>query len=126
MENNIITSWVSWHFYETPKSLMKVWKNFILFSTNFFSTPLLLKTLFAPWRRYNWSYPRGFDIKGYFETITSNIFSRLIGAICRVFLIITGIIFQIFVIVAGAIIFLLWEMLPLLLLTGLLFALSII
>jgi len=109
-----------------PKFLLQVWKNFILFSINFFSTPLLLKTFFSPWRRYNWSYPRGFDIQGYFETITSNLFSRFLGAICRLVLIIIGTIFQIFIIVAGAIIFLGWLFLPSLLLAGLLFALNII
>ena len=126
MTNNIIISWVSWHFYEMSKFLLQVWRNFILFAINFFSTPLLLKTLFSPWRRYNWSYPRGFDIQGYLETIISNFFSRFLGAICRVVLIIIGTIFQIFVIIAGGVIFLGWLLLPFLTLAGMLFALNII
>lgn len=126
MSNNIIISWFFWHFYEAPKFLLKVWKNFIQFSADFFSTPLLLKTLFSPWRRYNWGYPRGFDIKGYFETITSNVFSRLIGAICRVFLIIAGLVFQICVVLFGVIVFMVWLLLPMLSLMGLLFVLNIL
>lgn len=124
--NNILTAWFYWHFYETPKVLLQIWRNFILFSMNFFSTPLLLKTLFSPWRRYKWNYPRGFDIGKYLETIISNLFSRLMGVICRIFLIIIGTIFQIFVVMAGAILFLGWLLLPILLLAGLLFALNII
>lgn len=124
--NNILTTWFYWHFYETPKVLLQVWRNFVLFSMNFFSTPLLLKTLFSPWRRYKWNYPRSFDIGKYLETIISNLFSRLMGAICRIFLIIIGTIFQIFVVIAGAILFLGWLVLPILLLAGLLFALNII
>ena len=124
--NNILTSWFNWHFYGASNFLLGVWRNFILFSLNFFSTPLLLKTLFAPWRKYNWGYPRGFDIQQYAEVFISNFFSRLIGAICRIFLIIFGIIFQAFVLVSGAIIFLAWLVLPFLVLGGLLFSLSII
>ncbi len=126
MTNNIIISWFWWHFYEMSKFLLQVWKNFLLFGINFFSTPLLLKTLLSPWRRYNWSYPRGFDIQGYFETIASNLFSRFLGAICRLVLIIIGTVFQIFIVVAGAMIFLGWLFLPFLMLAGLLFALNII
>lgn len=126
MTDNIITSWFRWHFYERSRFLLEAWRNFILFSVNFFSTPLLLKTLFSPWRRYNWSYPRGFDFKEFFETLTSNFFSRFLGAICRLVLIIIGTIFQVFVVFTGAIIFLGWLFLPLLVLAGLLFALNII
>ncbi|MBU2540057.1 hypothetical protein KJ786_02760 [Patescibacteria group bacterium] len=126
MSNNIIISWFFWHFYEAPKFLLKVWKNYIQFSVNFFSTPLLFKTLFSPWRRYKWGYPRGFDLMGYFETITSNIFSRFIGAICRITLIIVGVIFQICVFLFGAIVFVGWLLLPLLSLAGLLFVLNIL
>jgi len=126
MEDNIIVDWFYWHFYEVPKFLLQIWKNFVLFSTNFFSVPLLLKTLFSPWRRYKWSYPRGFDIGKYLETIISNLFSRFMGAICRIFLIIIGLIFQIFVIIAGAFLFVGWLFLPILLLMLLLFSLNII
>lgn len=126
MASNILTSFISWHFIEAPKFLLQVWKNFIQFSINFFSTPLLLKTLFSPWRRYNWSYPRGFDVMAYFETFVSNFFSRFLGAIVRLVLIILGIIFQIFVVVFGAVVFLAWLVLPIVCLAGLLFVLNIL
>ena len=126
MGDSIIAIWSYWHFYEASKFLLRVWKNFILFSINFFSIPLLLKTLFYPWRRYKWGYPRGFDIGKYLETITSNLFSRLMGAICRIFLIIIGTIFQIFVVAAGVVLFVGWLLLPILLLAALLFSLNII
>jgi len=126
MTSNIVVSFIYWHFIERSRSLLQVWRNFLFFSANFFSTPLLLKTLFSPWRRYNWSYPRGFDVGKYFETIISNIFSRIVGAICRSAMIIAGTIFQVFVLVAGVIIFLGWLFLPVLVLAGLLFSLGIL
>jgi hypothetical protein len=120
--NNILVAWLLWHFYEAPRFLLKVWGNFLRFSANFFSTPLLLKTFFSPWRRYHWSYPRSIDVKEYANVFISNTFSRVLGAICRIVLIIFGIVFQVFVAVAGAIIFVGWIILPLILLALLLFS----
>lgn len=126
MANNILVLWILWHFYEAPKFILGVWKNFIEFSVELFSTPLLLKTFFAPWRKYRWSYPRGIDIGKFFETLTSNFFSRFLGAIMRTGLIIGGILFQLFVLVAGLSIFIIWLLLPAVCLFGLLFSFSII
>lgn len=125
-KDNIIVSWFFWHFYETPKFLARVWHNFFLFSLNFFSTPLLLKTLLSPWRRYKWTYPKGFDVKEFFNTLISNFFSRILGALCRLFLIIAGIFLQVFVIIFGAILFVGWLILPLLIIYIIFSSLNII
>jgi len=118
---NIFLVWLYWHFFEMPAFLILVWKNYIFFASNFFSLPILLKSFFAPWRRYKWNYPRGIDIGEFFSTLISNLFSRFLGALMRIVLIIAGILFQIFVILAGLIIFLLWILLPLIVIAGLLF-----
>jgi len=111
-ENNILISWFSWHFYEMPKFLFLVWENFLLFGVNFFSINLLLVTLFSPWKKYNWHYPRGFSIGEYFGTFISNIFSRIIGAMCRILLIVIGAIVQVFIFAFGALIILFWFLTP--------------
>ena len=95
-----------------------------MFATNFFSISLLLKTFFSPWRRYNWKYPKGFDVVEFFNALISNIFSRIIGAVIRTVLIIIGIIFQVFVAVAGLIIFVGWILLPFIAVLGILFIFS--
>ena len=118
---NILSLWFFWQFFQMPKFLLEVWKNYLVFATNLFSLHLLLKTFFAPWRRYNWRYPRGFDVGEFFNTLISNIFSRVIGAIMRVVLIIIGILFQIFVVVVGFIIFTGWILAPFIVVFGLLF-----
>ena len=120
-KQNIISVWFFWHFYEMPKFLLEVWKNYILFALNYFSLPLLVKSLIAPFRKYKWNYPKGFDIGGFFSTLISNVFSRLMGAIMRIVLIIFGIFFQIFVIFAGLIIFLLWILIPFIIIAGIIF-----
>jgi len=118
---NIVFSWFVWQFVEMPGFLLSVWKNYILFALNYFSLPILLGSLFAPWRRYRWKYPKGLDIGEFFSTLISNTFSRFMGAIMRLALIVTGAVFQIFVIFAGLVVFLLWILVPFIIIAGLIF-----
>lgn len=119
--NIILVDWLNWHFFEMPAFLTKVWKNYLDFATNYFSVPLLLKTFFSPWKRYLWAYPKGLDFWEIFSTFVSNFFSRIIGAIIRIFLIIAGFAFQIFVLLSGFIILAFWIFMPVLIVFGILF-----
>lgn len=118
LQKNILILWIQWHFFDVSKEILKAWKNFLLFNLNYFSISILLKTLFSPWRRYIWSYGRGFDVKIYLEAALSNLISRSIGLIVRVFLIFTGLSVEIFIILAGIIIFFSWILLPAFLILG--------
>jgi len=117
-DKSLFMSWFLWQFYEMPKFLFGVWNNYFIFATNLFSVPLLLKTLFSPWRRYKWQYPKGFDIGEFFSTLISNFFSRFLGAMMRIVLIAVGILFQIFVAIIGLIIFLGWLLIPFIVILG--------
>ena len=117
-KQNIIIQWLFWQFFDVPRNILKAWKNFLLFNLNYFSVLLLLKTFFSPWRQYQWSYGRGFDIARYFEAFVSNLISRILGALMRSILIIVGLLTEIFIIFAGIIIFLGWLILPILLVLG--------
>ena len=116
---NIVFQWLSWQFFDVPKEILKVWKNFLKFNLNYFSVPLLIKTFFSPWRKYRMSYGKGFDIGRYIEVFFSNLLFRTLGAIMRSFLIILGLLVEIFIIFCGIIIFLGWLILPILLIFGL-------
>ena len=109
---NILVEWLDWHFLEVPKFLLQVWKNYILFALNYFSFIALIKTFFAPWRRYRWNYPKLINFGDFLATFISNVFSRLMGAIMRIFLILVGFVFQISIIIIGAATLFLWMMLP--------------
>lgn len=122
-KDNIITSWFLWQFYEMPKFLLQVWNNYFMFASNLFSVPLLLKTLFAPWRRYRWRYPKGLNPVEFFNTLISNSFSRILGALMRIILILVGILFQVFVAIAGLAIFVCWILLPFIVIAGFMFVL---
>ncbi len=88
------------------------------FNLNYFSVPLLLKTFFSHWRKYKWSYGRGFDVGRYFEAFFSNLISRVLGAIIRSIMIFLGLITEIFVLLLGLIVFVGWLILPALLIFG--------
>ena len=68
--------------------------------------------MFAPWHRYAWTYPRGFDFAQYFEVFFSNLISRVIGAIIRTVFIIVGAVVELAVLLAGLIILASWFLLP--------------
>jgi len=122
-KQSIFILWFLWQFYEMPKFLFGVWNSYFIFASNLFSLPLLLKTLFSPWRKYNWAYPKTFDIGGFLSTLISNIVSRILGVMMRIVLIIVGILFQIFVAISGLVIFLGWLLIPFIIVFGFLFIL---
>jgi hypothetical protein len=123
---NIIIQWVSWQFLDMPRNILKAWKNFLKYNLEYFSVPLLLKTFFSPWRRYQVSYGKGFDLGRYFEAFISNLIFRSLGAFLRSFLIIGGLLAEIFLIFAGIVVFIGWLAAPAFLIAGLLFGIQII
>jgi len=122
----MVRQYLIWQFFDVPREIIKAWKNFLLFYLNYFSIPLLIKTFFSHWRRYQWSYGRGFEIGRYLEVFFSNLISRVLGAVVRSFLIFFGLIVEIFIVLAGFIVFIGWLVMPALLVAGLVFGLKIV
>ncbi len=113
ISENTIWKWLIWQFWEAPLFILKAWGNFLRFGMNYFSVPLLFKTFFAPWRRYYWGYPRGFDPWAYFESFFSNLIFRILGALFRSVMIVAGIAVEILIAAAGLLLFTAWIILPL-------------
>jgi|SRR3989344_3125750 len=111
-QENTVISWFVWHFYEMPVFLFLVWKNYLFFGLDFFSAPLLLATLFAPWKKYHFGYPKAFDVVAFLNTLCSNLFSRIIGAIIRIVLIVFGAIAQVCIFVIGMAAIIFWIAIP--------------
>jgi hypothetical protein len=117
-KNNLILTWLVWQFYEVPLFLLKAWKNYLAYAESSFSILLLVKTFFSPWRRYNWEYPKHVDVYQFFLALTSNIFSRFLGAIMRSVLIVVGALFYCATALIGLLILVAWILLPFLVLAG--------
>ena len=80
---------------------------------HYFSLPLLLTSLFSPWKRMiDVDNQPGFNLQRWFQTFTFNLISRAIGAVVRSVLFIVGVIFLIFVMLFGSLGLLIWCLVP--------------
>jgi len=109
----IILQFWKWYYTEAVKSLIDIWKNFIIFIQEYYSIPLLLKTLIAPWKRDVTRKPRGLNIKKLLEAFAFNAISRTIGFLIRSVTIIFGLICLAGVVILGFIALIAWLILPL-------------
>jgi len=116
LQKPIILQFWAWYYSGAIKSLLNIWKNFIIFVREYYSIPLLLRTLVAPWRRDITRRPRGFDIKKLFEALSFNLISRSIGFFMRSMTIIIGSVCLLGVIILGALALIIWLILPVVLL----------
>ena len=123
-KKNIISEWVSWQFYYAPKNIIKAFRNFLKFNINFFSIPLLFKTLLSYWHNYRDFYGRGFDFKRYAWVFMSNMVSRVFGALVRIVTIMIGLSVEVILFIVGIIAVIAWIATPILLLLGLYFGIG--
>jgi len=126
MRQPIILLYFRWHFLEAPKEILGAIKNILVFNLEYFSVVLLLKTLFAPWKRYQWAHKGGFDIKKTMENLASNLISRTIGAALRGFIIIIGLFTEIALVLVSVFVFLGWMILPLLIILSLFYGIRLL
>ncbi|MDD4937915.1 MAG: AAA family ATPase [Candidatus Shapirobacteria bacterium] len=97
---------IGWRWY-----WKRVWFNLKrLF--HFFSFGILLKTLLAPWKRLTVGGGVGFDIKKFFEDLSFNAISIVIGAIVRSVLIIFCLIIGILYLIVSVPFFIVWLVVP--------------
>ena len=122
----IIPIFWRWYYKEAIRNILKGWKNFIIFASEYFSIPLLFKTLFAPWKRDITKKPRGLDFKKLFEYISFSLISRIIGFGVRIITIFAGILFFLLIVVLGLLFFLIWLFLPLIFIGLFILALGLI
>ena len=123
---NIFFQALTWQFVDVPRVILRGWGNFLSFNLNYFSVPTLLRTFFSHWRRYRYSYGKGFSLKRYFEAFTFNMMSRIIGIIFRTVLVILGLFLEVLTLLVGIVIFVGWLLLPFLLIFLLIFGFRLI
>jgi len=116
VKNIVILRFWGWYYTQAVKGLIKIWRNFIIFVEEYYSIPLLIKTLFHPWRRDITKYGRGFSFKKFFETLSFNLISRSIGFSARITIIIIGVLCLVGIMVSGFLALIIWIILPLVLL----------
>ena len=121
---SIAFEYAVWHFTQMPLEIAKAWRNILLFNLEYFSLPLLLKTIFAPWRKIQWSAGKGFNIARLLEALVSNLISRVLGALIRSVLIITGLATEAALLAAALATLVAWFLLPIAIVLGFSYGLS--
>ncbi len=101
-----------WHYTSGFRAGLIVARDLNRFVLNFFSLPLLFKTLFSPWRRLGESYARGLNPEQWLATFTVNLLMRLIGAFIRLTLILIGLVTLLIVAIISVVALLIWLLLP--------------
>jgi hypothetical protein len=80
-----------WHYSSSLVGYIRVSRNFWWYVFHIFSIPQLTATLFAPYKRIV-EYPNShFSLQNFFERVVLNLFSRIVGAIIRISILIVGI-----------------------------------
>ncbi|QQR65320.1 hypothetical protein IPH92_01925 [Candidatus Kaiserbacteria bacterium] len=103
-----------WYYTRGFIDVLSVWFNFMWFITHYFSIPLLLRTLFSPWKRMT-DDGRPRSIEAFMEAFIMNTMSRVFGAFVRLVIIFVGLITLCLGVVALGTVFAFWILAPFLL-----------
>jgi ATP-dependent Clp protease ATP-binding subunit ClpA len=104
---------LKWHYSEGINFYIKRWVFTLKFIIHYFSLPLLLETLFSPWKRLvSEDAGPGFNLSKYFENLTFDLVSRGIGAVVRIILFLVGLVFWLIIFVGGLLGIIIWLVLP--------------
>lgn len=113
--DSMLVAYIRWHYGQGLHELFAVAKNFLWFVANFFSFKLLLKTLFAPWKRMGENYEDGFNISAFASTLLVNTLMRLVGFITKTVVLVVGLVSCVLVLIFSFFIFIIWALAPVLL-----------
>ncbi len=80
----VFFEYLAWQYGDGVNEYLLAWRNIHWFLWRAFSVPLLLRTLFAPFRRTGESYKRGFDPSTIAQTFMVNMVTRLVGMVVKV------------------------------------------
>ena len=87
-----MAEFIFWHYSTGLNQYLKRWYFLLTWVIHYFSLPLLLPSLFSPYKRLeDTDTTPGFSFERWFRQFTFNLISRGIGAIIRIFLFIFGV-----------------------------------
>lgn len=112
-------AYVKWHYGRGLKEFFAVAGNFLWFIVNFFSFKLLLKTLFAPWKRMGEGYGNTLDFGALAGSFIVNSLMRLVGFVSKVVVLSIGLISYLAVAVFSICVLSIWLLAPAILIVSL-------
>lgn len=117
-------AYVKWHYSQGLRELFGVAHNFSWFIAHFFSFKLLLKTLFAPWKRLGEHYSGGLNLSSFFSSFIVNSLMRIVGFITKTVVLIVGFAAYILLSVFTFFVFIIWILAPVILLGSIILAVT--
>ncbi len=107
----LLIDFARWYYTAAFRDTLRVWLNYVWFITHYFSMVLLLRTLFAPWKRMQDPYRRN-GLEELLSVLIVNTLSRIVGATIRLTLIVTGLVSLLVAVVLLFLWLALWVSLP--------------
>lgn len=105
--------YAKWHYTRTFRSIWRIVNNFAYFFYHLFSIPLLLHTLFAPWRKMTETKKKGLKTPGeMFERVFGNLLVRIVGLIVRLITVTVGLVFCGGIFICGILFTVFWIFMP--------------
>jgi hypothetical protein len=109
--------YVGWHYGRALAELIGLWRGFVWFFYHFFSMPLLVRTLFAPFHRLE-IHERHIGLEERMSNIVANLLMRVFGFVMRTFMLAIGGAVVVATICIGVVVYLAWLLAPLTLLAA--------
>ncbi|OJI09398.1 MAG: hypothetical protein COV08_01210 [Candidatus Vogelbacteria bacterium CG10_big_fil_rev_8_21_14_0_10_49_38] len=110
---SVVARYFIWHYGQALIQFSRIYWRLTFFLFNFFSVPVLVRSLFAPWRRLGEAYPTaGIDLVAIASTFIVNVIMRLVGVILRTIMIAFGSTATLIFALLYPVIFLIWLLLP--------------
>ena len=109
-----VFAYTKWHYGNALFDILRVLGNFLWLSLHFFSTGILIRTLFSPFMRMREEYPASghFDPEYYAGTIVVNTLMRLVGFLVRtVFILLSFAVFSL-IFISGIVFIGFWIVTP--------------
>jgi len=107
--------YVRWHYTQGVVDLVNNVINFLWFVYNFFSIPLLLRTMFVPFHRLEEQAMKGLHLEQWAQAMLVTTLMRFVGALLRTFLILIALVFLALVFAGGFALLIVWIAMPLVL-----------
>ncbi len=115
---------LTWWYGAGWKKVSQILVEKLIISEDFFSIDLLLRSLFAPFKQISASSGSGGNLQVKLQAWFDKQFSRVVGAIVRIVLIVTGTVWLLIQVVIDIILLAFWPLLPFVPIIGLVLAVS--